>query len=180
MSIEIRRATAEDVPAVAALEQELVHGDAVGDPYLVREPSRHDVEEQLRKVVAGDWGICLVATHEGQVIGYLSGGHKDSPRWRPVGATEIHALYLRDAFRGLGIGARLVAAFVRWSERRGAEVVEVGAFASNTRALAFYEREGFRPTLVHLEKPVGPAAGSAPTRQTIDRSRAMWSGSRAT
>ena len=162
MSVEVRRATAEDVPAMATLEQELLRDDAVGDPYLVRELTRKDVEEQLRKVVGGDWGICLVATHGGQVVGYLSCGYKDSPRWRPVKATEIHALYLREAFRSRGIGGRLIAELVRWSELRGAEVVEVGAFASNTRALAFYERAGFRPTLVHLEMPVGPAAGSAP------------------
>ena len=162
MNAEIRRATGEDAPRVAALEQELVHGDAPGDPYLVRDLQRHDVEEQYRTLIASDWAVCLVATHQGEVVGYLSRGWKDSPKWRPVKATEIHALYLREAFRSQGIGRRLIEEFVHWSEERGAEVVEVGAFAANTRALAFYERAGFRPTLVHLEKPVGPAAGPAP------------------
>ncbi len=158
MNIEIRPATAEDVPAVAALEQDLVRGDAPGDPYLVRTLQRQEVEDQYRKLIASDWAVCLVATYGGQVVGYLSGGRKDSPRWRPVNATEIHALYLHEAFRNQGIGTLLVDEFVRWSRERGAEVVEVGAFASNTRAVAFYEKAGFRPTLVHLERPVGPAA----------------------
>ena len=162
MNAEIRRATAEDIPHVAALEQELVRGDAPGDPYLVRDLQRQDVEEQYRTLIASDGAVCLVATHQGEVVGYLSGGWKDSPRWRPVKATEIHALYLRAAFRSQGIGRRLIEEFVRWSEERDAAVVEVGAFAANTRAVTFYERAGFRPTLVHLERPVGPAAGSAP------------------
>ena len=150
---------------MAALEQELVRGDAPGDPYLVRDLRPQDVEEQYRALIAADWAVCLVATHQGEVVGYLSGGWKDSPKWRPVKATEIQALYLREAFRSQGIGTRLIDEFVRWSTQRGAQVVEVGAFASNTRALAFYERAGFRPTLVHLERPVGPvepAAESAP------------------
>jgi ribosomal protein S18 acetylase RimI-like enzyme len=158
MNAEIRRATAEDIPHVAALEQELVRGDAPGDPYLVRDLQRQDVEEQYHTLIASDWAVCLVATHQGEVVGYLSGGWKDSPKWRPVKATEIHALYLREAFRSQGIGRRLIEEFVRWSEERDAAVVEVGAFAANTRAVTFYERAGFRPTLVHLERPVGPPA----------------------
>ena len=156
MDAEIRCATGEDAPRVAALEQELVRGDALGDPYLVRNLRQHDVEEQYRTLIASDWAVCLVATHRGEVVGYLSGGWKDSPKWRPVKATEIHALYLRGAFRSQGIGTRLVDEFVRWSRERGAEVVEVGAFAANARAVAFYKRAGFRPALVPLERPVDP------------------------
>src|SRR5919199_4534775 len=119
MNAEIRRATAEDIPHVAPLEQELVRGDAPGDPYLVRDLQRQDVEEQYHTLIASDGAVCLVATHRGEVVGYLSGGWKDSPKWRPVKATEIPALYLREAFRSQGIGRRLIEEFVRWSEERG-------------------------------------------------------------
>ncbi|CAA9245565.1 MAG: hypothetical protein AVDCRST_MAG77-1864 [uncultured Chloroflexi bacterium] len=151
---KVREATLEDLPAVIVLEQDLIRTDAPGDPYLVRTPMQQEMEEQFRKVITGDWGVCLVAEHGDQVIGYLSGGIKDSPRWRPARATEIHALFVRDGFRNVGIGAQLVDTFVRWSRERGAQVVEVGAFASNARGLQFYERMGFRPTMVHLELPL--------------------------
>ena len=114
MNVEIRQATADDVPAIAALEQELVRGDAPGDPYLVRNLDQHEVEEQYRRLIAADGSVCIVAVHNGEVVGYLSGGSKDSPKWRPVEATEIHALYLREAFRSQGIGTRLIEEFVRW------------------------------------------------------------------
>ena len=154
MNVEIRPATSEDIPALATLEQELVRTDAPGDPYLVRTKTQQELEQHYHEVLARDWGLCLVATHDGQVVGYLTGSTKDSPDWRPVNATEIHALYLKEAFRGHGIGTGLVDSFVRWSIDRGAEVVEVGAFASNPRALQFYERSGFRPTLIHFELPL--------------------------
>ena len=57
MTIEIRRATAGDVPVVAALEQELVRGDAPGDPYLVRALQRDEVEDQYRTLIAADWAV---------------------------------------------------------------------------------------------------------------------------
>jgi hypothetical protein len=34
------------------------------------------------------------------------------------------------------------------------EVVELTAFASNGRALEFYEKVGSRAVLVHLERPI--------------------------
>ena len=92
MNAEIRRATAEDIPHVAALEQELVRGDAPGDPYLVRDLQRQDVEEQYHTLIASDWAVCLVATHQGEVVGYLSGGWKDSPKWRPEGDRDPRPL----------------------------------------------------------------------------------------
>ena len=154
MTAEIRLATAEDVPTLAMLEQELVRTDAPGDPYLVRTKTLQELEAHYREVLTRDWGLCLVAAQDGELVGYLTGSTTDSPDWRPVTATEIHALFVKEPFRSQGIGTRLVDAFVHWSRERGVEVVELGAFASNARALQFYQRAGFRPTLVHLELPL--------------------------
>src|SRR5688572_25799852 len=132
VTAEIRPATPADVPALAVLEQELVRTDAPGDPYLVRTKLLHELEEHYREVLTRDWGLCLVAAQDGEVVGYLTGSTKDSPDWRPVTATEIHAIFVKDSFRGRGIGTHLVDAFLHWSRERGVEVVELGAFASNS------------------------------------------------
>ena len=68
MDAEIRRAARENAPRVAALEQELVRGDAPGDPYLVRDLQRHEVEEQYRTLIASDWAVCLVAVHDQEAV----------------------------------------------------------------------------------------------------------------
>ena len=158
MIAEIRLATPEDIRALAMLEQELVCTDAPGDPYLVRTKPLHDLEGQFREVLTREWGLCLIAAQDREVVGYLTGSTKNSPEWRPVAATEIHALYIKEAFRGQGIGTRLVDAFVHWSRERGVEVVALGAFASNPRALQFYQRAGFRATIIHLELPLRSTA----------------------
>ena len=159
---QIRRATLEDVPAIAALERELVRTDAPGDPYLVRTTSQQEAENQTRRLVESSWGVSLVAEARGRIVGFLSGGIKDSPAWRPVRATEIHTIFV-EGYRGQGLGTRLLEAFVRWSQAHGVQAIDVGAFASNERAIAFYRRAGFRPTLVtwELQLPAGSPANDA-------------------
>jgi ribosomal protein S18 acetylase RimI-like enzyme len=160
---QIRRATLEDVPAIAALERELVRTDAPDDLYLVRTTSQQEAEAQTRRLVESSWGVSLVAEARGRTVGFLSGGIKDSPAWRPVRATEIHTIFVEEGFRGQGLGTQLVEAFVRWSQAHGVQAIDVGAFASNERAIAFYRRAGFRPTLVTLELqlPAGSPANDA-------------------
>lgn len=48
-----------------------------------------------------------------------------------------------DEYRSMGIGARLVDKFFKWSRELGADMAFVAAFSPNTRAIAFYDRAGF-------------------------------------
>jgi GNAT superfamily N-acetyltransferase len=70
----------------------------------------------------------------------------------PVKATEVRGIFVKAPFRGQGIGRRLMAAFLRWSGEQQAHAVELGVFFSNARARAFYDRLGFAPTLVTMER----------------------------
>ena len=47
-------------------------------------------------------------------------------------------------FRGLGIGTRLLAATLQKAWARGLVRVELGAYADNLRAIALYEKLGFK------------------------------------
>jgi ribosomal protein S18 acetylase RimI-like enzyme len=61
---------------------------------------------------------------------------------------HIHAVYVRAGHRGpTGLGARLVEAAIRFAERHiDVSRLTLGVHESNTRALAFYRRIGFRMT----------------------------------
>ncbi|HEX7977940.1 MAG TPA: GNAT family N-acetyltransferase [Gemmatimonadaceae bacterium] len=50
---------------------------------------------------------------------------------------------LLPAVRGHGVGRRLAEAAIAAAKERGAERIELEVFASNTRAIALYERLGF-------------------------------------
>ncbi len=54
-----------------------------------------------------------------------------------------------------GVGERLVGEFLAWARERGAERASVTAYADNGCAIRFYERYGFRPRSVSLERRIG-------------------------
>jgi diamine N-acetyltransferase len=60
---------------------------------------------------------------------------------RPV---EIARLYSDRAWHGGGVGAALMARCVDAAIQFGADVVWLGVFQQNPRAIAFYEKSGFR------------------------------------
>ena len=61
---------------------------------------------------------------------------------------HIHAVYVRAGHRGpTGLGARLMEAAIRFAEQHiDVSRLTLGVHESNTRALAFYRRVGFRMT----------------------------------
>lgn len=65
-------------------------------------------------------------------------------RWLDLGSAEIEPVGLLPAYRGRGLGRQLVLAGLRRAAGQGAERVWVGAWLSNTVALALYRQLGFR------------------------------------
>jgi len=107
----------------------------------------------------------------GRVLGIYEDGHLAGFYWveERDNVLHIHALVLREGFRGRGIGTEVLR---RLEAQHGASVsaFELGVHESNLRARALYEREGYRTveTLAHLgftimQKAIRPpAAGDAP------------------
>ncbi len=158
-SVSIRRATLDDLPTVVELSHALALEDAEGDPFIDRSWSVTEGEQVFRRVIEAkqeheEWECCWVAAVGDDVIGYLEGGWKDSASWRPVKATEVRSIFVKEPFRGRGIGRRLMTEFLRWSEALQAQAVELGVFSSNTRAIAFYHSLGFAPTLMTMERVI--------------------------
>lgn len=62
-------------------------------------------------------------------------------RWPLVG--EISDLMVREDLRGRGIGTRLIAELTQIAAQMQIQTLEIGVMASNSRALALYQRLGF-------------------------------------
>lgn len=67
------------------------------------------------------------------------------PRERPIYAhAGVLGIGLLPAFRGFGHGAMLMATTMSEAYRRGLSRIELTVHADNTRAIALYERIGFK------------------------------------
>ena len=55
----------------------------------------------------------------------------------------IEDLYLKEAYRGLGIGKLLLQAVIDTARQKGIDYLELEVVADNVRAIGLYERMGF-------------------------------------
>jgi diamine N-acetyltransferase len=85
------------------------------------------------------------ADPSGAPIGYLVLAPASLPVEHPSDRDlEVKRLYLLHQFHGRGIGKRLMTEAEQHARRAGAARLLLGVYSGNDRAVAFYERFGFR------------------------------------
>ncbi|WP_322087531.1 GNAT family N-acetyltransferase [Burkholderia sp. BCC1999] len=139
----IRRATADDVPALTQIRNDahakkVAHGDYVwgnaGDGFSERWV-RNNVAEKAVYVVEQD----------GTLIGTFALGFDDDNHWGPQApvAGYVHGLCVRQGFNGLGIGSFVLDWCAREVSGSNRRFVRLDCDAENTKLCAYYESLGF-------------------------------------
>ncbi len=124
----------------------------------------------LDRVLAGGEGVGLLAREgaSGRAIGLaLAATHHDAPLWTVRDWLELEDVYVEPAWRGTGLAAARDARVEDWAGAAGVDTIQLYVTASNARARAFYEKEGFRPAQFILRRHVG-APHEAPQRPAAD------------
>lgn len=119
--LEVRRARADELAACATLYEQVLR-----DTFTWSPPGRYRAADFLRAAVEEEVYVAVVA---GAILGLAS-----------VHASQkfLHSLYVADRARGIG---RALLAYV--IDQTGGEL-QLKCQTANTRAQAFYRREGFR------------------------------------
>jgi L-amino acid N-acyltransferase YncA len=97
----------------------------------------------------------FLALDEGRVLGWIALAPV-SDRCCYAGVAEV-SVYVGAAGRGAGVGAALVQAVVKSSERGGIWTLQTGVFPENEASLALCHRFGFR--VVGTRERIGQLAG---------------------
>jgi GNAT superfamily N-acetyltransferase len=82
------------------------------------------------------------AERDGRVVGMISGGYNDAH----PGTRWLYGMYVTPSERGTGTAALLVRSIGEWARSHGVSEVYLHVTTSVSRARAFYEKVGFRPT----------------------------------
>ncbi|MXP65825.1 GNAT family N-acetyltransferase [Roseomonas sp. M0104] len=129
-AIILREGRASDAPALAAIHRRVRQAAMPG---LHEAHDEADVAHWIATTLMREHRV-VVAEQDGMPLGYI--GFGEDARHGPM---VLH-LYLAPAWRGQGIGARLLAAAgAALGPRLGLHCI-----ARNAAALRFYRRQGFR------------------------------------
>ncbi|MFU8788667.1 MAG: GNAT family N-acetyltransferase [Methylobacter sp.] len=139
--ITIRPAVADDVPQLVALLESLfaIEADFDFDPDKQARGLRLLLKSDLARIFVAEsnadkklCGLCslqiLISTAEGGAVGLLED------------------LVVAADFRHQGIGTKLLAEAVNWSEQQGLKRLQLLADKNNSAALGFYQRQGWQST----------------------------------
>jgi ribosomal protein S18 acetylase RimI-like enzyme len=152
----IRPATAADVPTLGRLGALLVqeHYDFDSRRFLGMTGSTADhYGSFLGSQLAEPSAVVLVAEQDGQAIGYAYGAIEGYDYMALRGpAAVIHDLIVDPAYRGRGAGKALLTAMIAALTARHAPRVVLSTADRNESAQRFFERAGFRRTMVELTR----------------------------
>lgn len=150
--IEIRRGTVDDLPGLVASSAGLFAEDAGtrDDTMNIQWPAEHGAGAYAT-ILADPARAIFVADADGVVAGHLTAYVVEPSDIRPVRSATLLSMYVFPEHRSSGVGGRLVDAFKTWAAQQGAVRLTVTAYAANTDAIRFYQRNGFGPKSLELE-----------------------------
>jgi len=140
--IEIRLASESDAAILARLRLELrsASHEVVENEQEFLERCESWMNERLRR---GSYWQCWIAEREATVLGAVWAQLIEKIP-NPVAEPEYHVyltnFYVREKYRGEGVGSRLLEAVLEWSKSKNAEKVILWP---TERSKTFYLRHGF-------------------------------------
>jgi len=155
-SFVIRRATADDAPALGRLGALLLraHYEFDHDRFMAPRPNAEaGYGAFLVSQLDDEDVVVMVAEREGTVIGYVYAGLE--PRsWKELreACGFIHDVAVEEVGRRLGVATALIDAAVEWLRSRGAPRVILWSAHANDAAQRLFARRGFRRTMVEMTR----------------------------
>jgi ribosomal protein S18 acetylase RimI-like enzyme len=151
----IRPAVPTDLPAVAKLAAKLVHQHHTFDPHRFFLPPNVEqgyawwFGEQIGRLQV----VLLVAENQGRIVGY-SYGRLEERDWNALldACGALHDIYVEETERRRGLATELALATIHALEKKGAPRVVLHTAAANEGAQRFFEKLGFRRTMIEMTR----------------------------
>jgi GNAT superfamily N-acetyltransferase len=152
-TVNVRQAGMADLDALSALVKESDGYYAEPPLFLMREAEGRD---EIAPMLAAEDNALFLAFADSRAVGFMNVrvNHRDDPITLcdpttacldPLGA------YIRQEYRGAGIGKRLLREVIAWARRMGAQTLHVDFESANPHASRFWPRY-FAPAIYSLKR----------------------------
>jgi GNAT superfamily N-acetyltransferase len=139
--VVLRRAVAEDVPAIAKL---LAADDLGAERDGVRDPTDLAAYTAAFKAIDADPAhVLLVAEADGAIVGTLQVSFLPGMSRRGSMRAQIEAVRVAPGMRGSGLGTAMFGWALEEARSRGCALVQLTSDKSRTSAHRFFRRLGF-------------------------------------
>jgi ribosomal protein S18 acetylase RimI-like enzyme len=153
--LEVRRATASDIPAAAEQAGKLarLHHDTDPARFFLPERVVEGYSWWFERVLKDAEAVLLVAEVDGSPAGYSYGALEERD-WNLLldAHGAIHDLYVEGEHRRHGVGEALLKAMLTELETLGAERIVLSTMPTNLPAQRLFGRFGFRVTFLELTR----------------------------
>jgi ribosomal protein S18 acetylase RimI-like enzyme len=147
----VRPASEEDIPVLARMLVRLkTLNEELDSSFRVSRGAEEAAEKYLRDSLARDAVRVLVAEVDGDPVGFIRFEVVDRVFYEPRFKAVITDVYVKPAFRRLGIGRLLVEAAAEEAKRMGAGMITAVFPEGNMIARKFYEELGFKVLQVEV------------------------------
>ena len=150
--IAIRPFSAEDQPFLTRVAPRIHPGQTISP----RDPAALDrffSDLERGRLLSEPGAQAFVATIDGEPCGLLS-VHPDTDYFTGHPRAYVDILVVAREAEGKGVGRALMDHVESWARGKAFREVVLDVFADNQRAIAFYERQGYRPDHIRMAKPL--------------------------
>ena len=155
MSVEVRRAGAQDVAGVHELLSQVLEVHAAGRPDLFRTGTRKYTDDELLGIFANGETPVFVAVKGPEVLGHafcVLEDHTAENNWQDVKTLYIDDICVSEKSRGRHVGTALYRHVIDYARGLGCHNVTLNVWSCNPGAKAFYEAMGMTPYKVGMEQ----------------------------
>lgn len=146
--MEIRNATLEEVEKVTDLWLEFIKNPKGSDLNIVpNEENKERWKEFAEGIIKKKLGAVKIAIVDGNIVGYILYTYRDSPLQLYKKRGTIYDLFVREKYRGMGIGKALLSSALEDLKLNGVKMVQLYVKSDNITAISLYESYGFKESL---------------------------------
>ena len=142
----IRKATHDDIPAIAELYREQFREMAKLIPNFIKEGDQS--VEFLEKTISNDDSDILVYEDNGNVVGFILLQAKTRPDFDfmiPGKYCYIMDIIVTESHRNKGFATALMNSAKDWAKEQSCNLINLDVLVNNHRAIKLYEKLGFIP-----------------------------------